>query len=393
MSKWEKVKLGEVCTINPSKKQAIYENKLVSFIPMTDVTEDGRINTNNKRLFSEVSSGFSYFIEDDVLFAKITPCMENGKGAIARGLINGLGVGSTEFHVLRPNKEFVISEWIFRIVSFAKFRKLAEKHMTGSAGQKRVPKSFLENAIIPLPPIETQKKITKTLDTVAELLAMRKQQLTELDHLIKSIFYEMFGDPFVNEKGWTTRQLSRCSYINPKKSEIDYFTDDFEVSFVPMQSVSEHGEINTSETRTYGEVKTGFTYFYENDVLFAKITPCMENGKGAIARNLKNSIGFGSTEFHVLRPIEGVSNSEWIYQLTVLPLFRKYAEKNMTGSAGQKRVPISFFDKLLVPVPPIELQNQFAEIVTKIEEQKALVKQAIDETQYLLDSLMSEYFE
>ena len=254
-------------------------------------------------------------------------------------------------------------------------------------------KSNLLNIEILLPPLEAQKQLAKTLDTAAELLSMRKQQLAELNILIKSTFYDMFGNPMTNEKGWEVKQLSTCCTINPRKSEINYFLDDFQVSFVAMPGVSANGDIDTTEIRDYKEVKIGFTYFYENDVLFAKITPCMENGKGAIARSLKNNIGFGSTEFHVLRPMEGVSNSEWLYHLTALPVFRKNAEKNMSGSAGQKRVPTSFLDKFMVSLPPLSLQTQFASIVTKIEEQKALVKKAIDETQYLFDSLMSEYFE
>ena len=94
---------------------------------------------------------------------------------------------------------------------------------------------------------------------------------------------------------------------------------------MPMTAVTEHGEISTTTTMKYDDVKTGFTYFAENDVLFAKITPCMENGKGAVARGLHNRIGFGSTEFHVLRPISGKTNSYWIYMLTAFPEFRKDA--------------------------------------------------------------------
>lgn len=251
---------------------------------------------------------------------------------------------------------------------------------------------YIAQTEINLPPLENQKQIAKTLDTVSELIAMRKQQLTELDNLTKAVFYDMFGDPVKNNKGWKMVQLSDCCHVNPKKSEIDYFTDDLEVSFISMADVSVNGEIDTSDIRKYKDVKKGFTYFYENDVLFAKITPCMENGKGAIARGLKNNIGFGSTEFHVLRPKEGISNSEWLYHLTILPIFRKTAEKNMKGSAGQKRVPASFFDKFLVPLPPIELQNKFADIIKPINEQKLLVRKAIEETQLLFDSLMNQYF-
>lgn len=252
---------------------------------------------------------------------------------------------------------------------------------------------WLKELFIPIPPVQVQKQIAHNLDIVSELLVMRKQQLAELDNLIRSIYYDMFGDPLANDKGWKTRSLSSCCLINPRKTEIDYFSDDFQVSFVSMACVSSDGDIDSSDIRTFKDVKTGFTYFYENDVLFAKITPCMENGKGAIARNLKNKIGFGSTEFHVLRPVEGISNSEWLYVLTALPVFRKIAEKYMTGSAGQKRVPISFFDKFMVHLPPLSLQNQFSAIFAKIQEQKALVQKAIDETQHLFESLMSEYFD
>ena len=96
----------------------------------------------------------------------------------------------------------------------------------------------------------------------------------------------------------------------------------------------------------------------------------MENGKGCVARKLKNQIGFGSTEFHVLRPIENISTSEWLYRLTTFKSFRKDAENNMTGSAGQRRTPKEFFDKYKVGLPPIDLQNDFASFVQQIDKSK-----------------------
>jgi len=166
---------------------------------------------------------------------------------------------------------------------------------------------------------------------------------------------------------------------------------DIEVSFIPMQNVSEKGDINTSEIRQLSEVKKGFTYFRENDVLFAKITPCMENGKGAVAKGLKNNIGFGSTEFHVIRPTNKV-NSVWIYTYTTFKSFRKEAERKMTGSAGQKRVPIRFFENYEIAIPPIELQNKFAEFVKRIDKQKFEIQKSLEEMQLLQESLMNKYF-
>ena len=102
-------------------------------------------------------------------------------------------------------------------------------------------------------------------------------------------------------EGWDLKPLSRVCNLNPRKSEVKDLHDDEKITFLSMESVGEDGKIYSSEIKTLGEVFKGYTYFKKNDVLFAKITPCMENGKGAIA-DIDTEIGFGSTEFHVLRP-------------------------------------------------------------------------------------------
>ena len=144
--------------------------------------------------------------------------------------------------------------------------------------------------------------------------------------------------------------------------------------------------------KEYDEVKTGFTYFAENDVLFAKITPCMENGKGAVAKGLHNGIGFGSTEFHVLRPISGKTDPYWIYTLTAFSQFRMDAASNMTGSAGQRRVPASFLVNYRVSLPPIALQEQFAAFVEQTDKSKLAVQKGLQELEILKKSLMQQYF-
>lgn len=168
--------------------------------------------------------------------------------------------------------------------------------------------------------------------------------------------------------------LNDVCKINPKKTDDKRLRSGLEVSFVPMPAVSETGDIDATEIRTYDEVKTGFTYFAENDVLFAKITPCMENGKGAVAVGLCNEIGFGSTEFHVLRPIKEISNSYWLYAITSFEMFRREAARKMTGSAGQRRVPARFLEQYRVAVPPIDLQNQFAAFVEQTDKSKFVRK-------------------
>lgn len=178
----------------------------------------------------------------------------------------------------------------------------------------------------------------------------------------------MFGRPGEDVKGWGLTTLGKCCELNPRNST--GIADDVQVSFVPMSAVSEHGTIDVSEHKPHGEVKTGYTHFEENDVLFAKITPCMENGKGAVATGLENGIGAGSTEFHVLRPIPGKSNPYWLYTLTMLDGFREEAKKRMTGTGGQLRVPIGFLNYYPISAPPIDLQNTFELIVKQSDKSR-----------------------
>ena len=251
---------------------------------------------------------------------------------------------------------------------------------------------WLKESEINYPSFDRQQEIVDILDKVKLIIDSRKQQLQRLDDLVKAQFVEMFGAVGKDEKGWGLFRRGEVCKINPKKTDDARLKSGLQVSFIPMPAVSENGEINPSETKIFDDVKSGFTYFSENDVLFAKITPCMENGKGAVAKGLCNGIGFGSTEFHVLRPIDNISNPYWIYTVTAFKQFRTDATSNMTGSAGQRRVPASFLESYRVSVPPMELQNQFAAFVEQVNKSKVAVQKALDEAQTLFDSLMQEYF-
>lgn len=164
--------------------------------------------------------------------------------------------------------------------------------------------------------------------------------------------------------GWCTATLGDVTQINAPLPQAE-LEDETEVSFLAMRSVEEEtGRFDTSVTRPVGSVKRGYTSFVDGDVIFAKITPCMENGKFAVVRNLKNGIGFGSTEFHVLRPEGGILN-QFLFFYLVQKSFRHEAQSKMTGSAGQKRVPTSFVEAAGIPIPPTNEQQR---IVAKIEE-------------------------
>ena len=164
--------------------------------------------------------------------------------------------------------------------------------------------------------------------------------------------------------GWELVNLRGLAEVNPRLDKSAH-TGNPTVSFVPMPAVEvSTGIIDVSQTRRLGEVKKGYTSFREGDVLFAKITPCMENGKMAIVPPLKNCLGFGSTEFHVLRPYREIS-AQYIYYFVSSEQFRRDAQHNMTGAVGQRRVPTSYLADQSVPVPPSREQRR---IVAKIEE-------------------------
>ena len=257
---------------------------------------------------------------------------------------------------------------------------------------KAISKKVLEATYIPAYSTIEQEQIAETIGHVDNTISARRKQLALLDQLVKSRFIELFGMPGTDAFGWGLVPLGSTCNINPKKSLDSRLVSGAMVSFVPMPAVTEHGEIDATAIKEYDEVKTGFTYFAENDVLFAKITPCMENGKGAVAKGLHNGIGFGSTEFHVLRPISGKTDPYWIYTLTAFSQFRMDAASNMTGSAGQRRVPASFLENYRVSLPPIALQEQFAAFVEQTDKSKLAVQKGLQELEILKKSLMQQYF-
>ena len=246
--------------------------------------------------------------------------------------------------------------------------KLAEMGMkTHGATMKHIVKKDFDATQIPYPSLKEQFEIATNLDKISKIVEKRKMELKQLDDLIKARFVEMFGNPL--DKTKANKFFVECVIFNPKKSEIK---GDMEkaASFVPMEYVGVDGTFAIKEEGKVIDYYKGYTYFKNGDVLLAKITPCFENGKVAIAENCINGIGFGTTEFHVARSIKGISNSYWIKYLLKDDNVHNLGKINMTGSAGQKRIQTSFFEKLKIYLPPIELQNQFADFVHQVDKSK-----------------------
>ena len=284
------------------------------------------------------------------------------------------GICSGDITVISAKPDKILPELLPFVIQNEDFFDYAVGKSAGSLSP-RVKWSHLKEYEFNLPGLDQQKKLANLFWNFVDTKEAYEDLIHQTDELVKSQFIEMFGRPGEDDKGWGLTTLGKCCELNPRNSTD--VADDVQVSFVPMPAVSEHGTIDVSEHKSYGEVKTGFTHFEENDVLFAKITPCMENGKGAVATGLENGIGAGSTEFHVLRPIPGKSNPYWLYTLTMLDGFRDEAKKRMTGTGGQLRVPIGFLNYYPISAPPIDLQNTFESIVKQSDKSKFELNEAI----------------
>lgn len=189
--------LGEIAEINPRFDRDAFKGltELASFVPMAWVSEEsGAITQEEFRPVSELLRGFTPFDDRDVLVAKITPCFENGKIAHAR-ISKRTGFGSTEFHVLRPHAARLNDRYLFHFLRLPRIRVQGEMRMTGSGGQRRVPKAFLEELLVPLPALPEQRRIAAILDKADALRAKRRDAIAKLDQLLQSVFLEMFGDP------------------------------------------------------------------------------------------------------------------------------------------------------------------------------------------------------
>jgi type I restriction enzyme S subunit len=390
----KKVKLGSVCEINPRKTNGLNSDALCSFIPMEYVDDYlGAITKTSVRPIFEVEKGYTSFQDNDVLFAKITPCMENGKCAIARSLVNGIGFGSTEFHVLRARDE-IIPEWAYYYLRQEDVRKEAERHMTGSAGQRRVPSKFLEETLIPLPPLGEQKHIAAILSKADRLRRLRRYARELSDGYLQSVFLEMFGDPVSNPRGWE---------VHPLRSISDKFSDGPFGSNLKTEHYTEMG------IRVIRLQNIGVGEIIDNDKAYISASHFANLSKyrcvpgdiivGTLGDpNLRACIlpdyipvALNKADCVQIRVNPQKALAEFICWLLNLPHTLHLA----TGMLhGQTRVRISMgqLAQLEVPIPPLPLQQKFSQIVQKTERLRAQQRESARQGEHLFQSLLHRAF-
>ncbi len=262
------------------------------------------------------------------------------------------------------------------------------------------------------PPLPEQKAIATFLDPqttrIDQLIEKKKRVLDLLDEqrqatITRAVTKGINPNAKKKDSGiewlgevpehWDLNRLKFYTQINPVKSEVSHLPEDFEVTFTPMEAVKEFGGLDTKEIKTIGDVYTGYTYFKEGDVLTAKITPCFENGKAAIAKDLKNGIGFGTTELHVLRPNSNLINKFLFYMIISEP-FLKVGESEMLGAGGQKRVRQEFLEDWIWGFPSVDEQKEIIDFIEeqslKIDYLKRKIAKAIDHLEEYRSSLITQ---
>ena len=393
--------LGDILYINPSVTfSELTDNDVISYVPMEAIDERYGIISLAKNITVANTKGYTKFKEGDLLWAKITPCMQNGKSAIAQNLLKGVGCGSTEFFVLRPKSSNVLIKYIHFILRDYRVLKSAQNSFGGSAGQQRVSSSYLKTIRIPLPPIEIQQKLVDIYTAAQNAKLQKDKEAKELlesidDYLLEalsinpsqevsseSVFTKRISEMIGNrlDVSFYKDRFEMVSRIYPNKrlsSIVDIdptirFTglaDDTPISFIPMECIDDtFGEVKEQRETTIAQTK-GYTKFEENDLLWAKITPCMQNGKSAIARNLTNGVGCGSTEYYVIRPKTNDLIIDYVYLVLRHHAVLKAAQNSFGGSAGQQRVSSQYVKSIVIPHPPIDVQKSIiATVIQKKNE-------------------------
>lgn len=329
-------------------------------------------------------------------------------------------------YVVFSCKPQILNEYLFLLFKTSEFNKIVRKSTTGTVRQT-LSYSVLKTLQIPLPSIEEQKRLIEEYgrkieqsDKLAkeasdneeklekyileELGISRNKSFTECSEnatdflFLKFVRYKNIDkwsyDAIVDNNQkilksdyFENRSLKTLLYINPNTSFSD-LDDNDEISFVPMESVSDkYGELKEYKTCKKSSSK-GYTKFKNGDLIWAKITPCMQNGKSTVVGSLSNGYGCGSTEFYVLRNENENLNIDYVHLLLRLPIVLKDAMKHFTGSAGQKRVPKTYLENLSIPYPPLYVQNN---IVRSVKKQMEEIKQMRYESEKIKQEALIDF--
>ena len=406
---WCWVRLGNITQIKGGKRipkgtSLLKENTGYKYIRVTDMKNGTVLNDDihyiSKDIYNKISN---YTISKNDIY--ITCAGTIGRVGIIPVEYDGANLteNADKIIIKHINKNLLVKVLSSYIVQ----KQIQEVITTGCQPKLAIKK--IEQLKIPLPPINEQQRIVERIEFLFVKLDRAKElienTLAQFEQNKMAILHKAFigeltakwrKENNIDLSSWENGILMDFCKINPKKINTKEFDDDMIVSFIPMPCVSDiWGKIIKKELRKLGEVKKGYTNFCEGDVLFAKITPCMENGKSAIVDKLENDIGFGSTEFYVLRCDENKLNNKYLHYFVRQKTFRDEAKGEMTGAVGQQRVPKTFLENYKMKVPTIEEQQEIVNILDKLLAKYNKIKnleQQLEKIELLKKAILAKAF-
>jgi type I restriction enzyme S subunit len=391
------VPLGEVAKLNPTFKSAnATPDKLVDFLPMSAVSAElTTVHATEQRRFSEVQKGYTNFADGDVLLAKITPCFENGKISFAN-VATDYGFGSTEFHVIRADRQRLDGRYLVHFLRRDEIRVDGARNMTGSAGQRRVPKHYLESLSIPLPPLPEQRRIAAILDQADALRAKRREALAQLDSLTQSIFIEMFGDPVTNSKNWDLVRLGNEAKL---QGGFAFKSSDYVASGIRLVKISNvHKDDLTWDDVDQLPCEYLDTYkafsLNRDDIVLALTRPIiqsLESVKIAVvsAADIPSLLNqrVGRFVFHKSSSIEPSYLVGFCRSTAFFNAVKKFCSESLQPNMSTSQV-----ENLLIPLPPLVIQREYAKRIRAIEALMPIHYRSLSELDALFASLQHRAF-
>jgi type I restriction enzyme S subunit len=401
---WQIKTLGEICETTsggtPSRGNKSYYNGTIPWVKSGELNK-GVIYDTEEKITEEAIKNSSAKI-----FPKGTLLIALYGATIGKLAFLGVDAATNQAICGIYKNDSIDSKYIYNFL-FHKKQDLVKQGIGGA--QPNISQTILKKLEIPLPNLETQQAIVSKIEELFSELDKGIEDLKTAQQQLKtyrqSVLKWAFEGKLTNENvkdgefpiGWKIAAINTVSSINPKLPNKENLDREMEVQFLPMKLVEEIiNKIHLSDIKKLHEVLKGsYTPFIDNDIIFAKVTPCMENGKIAIVEKLKNGIGFGSSEFHVIRTNEKVSNKYMFYFL-VQDRFRNEAANEMTGAVGLRRVPKQFIENYQIPIPSTEEQHLIVQeiesrlsVADKMEES---IAQSLQQAEALRQSILKKAF-
>lgn len=388
------VAIEEVADINPSvpaRIRTLPGETPVPFLAMASVSENGKASYTEPRALQGVVKGYTHFERGDVLLAKITPCFENGKAALLEDLPAEFGFGSTEFHVLRPN-ERVDPRYLFYAVWNPRFRRALSEIMTGSAGQKRVPADTVRAYRIPLPSLDAQHAIAKTLEKADSIRRKRQESILLLDDLLTSTFLGMFGEKPQKLRGWASKPLSELIDETQYGTSQRANSSERGIPVLRMNNLTRTGDWDLSDLK-WSDVPEADRAKYtvrRGDILFNRTNSPELVGKTAVWDREEPYAFAGylirirvQTDRLLPEYLSGFLNSARGKQLL---LARAMPSINMSNISASNLM------RLKVPVPDLETQGRFRDVVLRVAKTRQAQLATLPDGDRLYDSLVHDAF-